>query len=404
MSSKSVLKKSIQYAVGCACAIALAPASAEVIVGGNNGWEVSFDGSVNGFVVNESQDSTPANTVGGNLADNQDSTRIRTGLLPAVFGFNVRSPIVDGLRGSARIGMYPQIQNSNTKNQFGSQIDLREAYFKVEGNFGEVQVGRSLSIFQAKNLLTDMTLFGVGVQGGVKGGGTTLGRIGYGYIYANFNANIRYTTPNYDGFQATAGIFDPSQIKGDVAATETDTPRFEAEVSYAKQLGAGKFQTWLSGMSQSAETTDGNSVRASGVAYGVQYSMDMGLDLLASGYTGKALGSTLMLDTDSLDSLGEERDNDGFILQAAYTFNGKTKVGLSYGESNADETSADRSVRLSSGSRQIAAQSSVTFGVYHDVNKWLKIAAEYSRVKNEWHGEGNDQEADVISLGGFFLW
>ncbi|ALG69448.1 porin [Beggiatoa leptomitoformis] len=381
------------------CLLALANVShAEIALGGNNGWEFSSDGSINGFLVNESSDSVPDNTVGGNISG-EDSTRVRTGLLPAVLGFNIRSPMIDGIRGNARIGLYPQIQNAGTKNQFGSQIDLREAFFKVEGNFGEVLVGRALNLFQGKNLLTDMTLFGVGVQGGVNGGGTTLGRIGYGYIYANFNAQMRYTTPNMNGLQFSGSIVDPSQIKGDVAATETDMPAFEGELSYASTIGTNKIQGWVNGLWQEASFATGGDVSARGLALGGQLVMDNGLEFLVSGYTGQALGSTLMLDTDSLDSAGEERDNDGFIAQAAYTM-GSTKFGLSYGESNADETDADRA----SGKRHISKQSSTTAGVYHDMNKWLKLVGEYTRAENEWYGDGSNQKADVISVGAFFLW
>jgi hypothetical protein len=409
----SVKQRNLSRILSSACLALLAnSASAVVVVGGDNGWEVSFDGSVNGFLVHESQDIKPSNTVGGNISNNQDSTRVRTGLLPAVFGFNVKSPLVDGLRGSARIGFYPQIQNADqAKNAFGSQIDLREAFFKVEGNFGEALVGRALSLYQGKNLLTDMTLFGVGVQGGVNGGGTTLGRIGYGYVYNNFNPSVRYTTPSFKGLQLSAGIYDPSVISGSgVSAKRTKTPRIESELSYATKLGNDKVQLWLSAMSQKADfdqsTTAGapkGSVKATGWAYGAQYVMSSGLELLASGYTGKGLGSTLMLDSDSLDSMGKERDNKGFLLQAAYTYQ-KTKVGLSYGQSRANETSADLDLRMANGSRQIAKQSSTTLGVYHDVNKWLKLVAEYTRATNEWHGPGSKQEADVISVGGFFMW
>ncbi|EIJ44298.1 hypothetical protein BegalDRAFT_3488 [Beggiatoa alba B18LD] len=385
--------------VTVSCLLALAPIShAEIALGGNNGWEFSTDGSINGFLVNESSDAVPENTAGGNISG-EDSTRVRTGLLPAVLGFNIRSPMIDGIRGNARIGLYPQIQNAGTKNQFGSQIDLREAFFRVEGNFGEVLVGRALNLFQAKNLLTDMTLYGVGVQGGVNGGGTTLGRIGYGYIYSNFNAQMRYTTPNMSGLQFSGSIVDPSQIKGDVAATETDMPAFEGELSYASTFGTNKVQAWLSGLWQEASFTTGGDVSARGIAIGAQFAMDNGFEFLASGYTGQALGSTLMLDSDSLDSAGEERDNDGFIVQAAYTMN-STKLALNYGESNADETDADRL----SGVRHISKQSSTTVGVYHDVNKWLKVVTEYTRADNEWYGEGSDQSADVISVGAFFLW
>jgi hypothetical protein len=403
MTSVFWKKTHLSVAVGSVCLALSSVSHAVVVVGGDNGWEVSFDGNVNSFLVLERPDAKPDSTIGGTISGDQDSARVRTGLLPAVFAFNVRSPIVNGLRGSARIGFYPQVQNAKTKNQFGSQVDFREAFFKVEGEFGDVLMGRALSLFQGKNLLTDMTLFGLGVQGGVDGGGTTLGRIGYGYVYPQFNAGIRYTTPDYSGFKLSAGIFDPSKIAGDVAATETDMPRFETELSYGAPVANGRILGWVSAMTQSADFITGNSVRSTGIAGGISYDLDMGAGFVLSGYKGKGLGSTLMLDSDSLDSVGEERDNYGFLAQATYTM-GSTKVGLSYGESNADETRADQLVRLSTGARQIEKQSSVTLGLYHDVNAWLKIAAEYNYSKNEWYGSGGEQDSNALGLGAFFLW
>ena len=38
---------------------------------------------------------------------------------------------------------------------------------------------------------------------------TTLGRIGTGYVYADWIGQIAYTTPNMNGFQATLGITQP---------------------------------------------------------------------------------------------------------------------------------------------------------------------------------------------------
>ncbi len=58
--------------------------------------------------------------------------------------------------------------------------------------------------------LTDMTLLGVGSgAGSLVGNTSTLGRIGSGYIYADWKAQIAYTTPNISmGFQATVGVHE----------------------------------------------------------------------------------------------------------------------------------------------------------------------------------------------------
>ena len=60
-----------------------------------------------------------------------------------------------------------------------------------------------------------MTLFGVGATAdNTSNGGTTLGRIGFGYVYPDFNASFRYTTPSMNGTTLSVGLYDPSKIKG----------------------------------------------------------------------------------------------------------------------------------------------------------------------------------------------
>jgi hypothetical protein len=61
----------------------------------------------------------------------------------------------------------------------------------------------------------------------------SLGRIGTGYIYADFIRQIIYTTPNWNGFTASGGVFTPydetSAFSGDPFESGTmtghDTPR-----------------------------------------------------------------------------------------------------------------------------------------------------------------------------------
>ena len=55
-----------------------------------------------------------------------------------------------------------------------------------------------------------MTLFGVGATAdNTSNGGTTLGRIGFGYVNPDFNASFRYTTPSYNGTTLSVGIYAP---------------------------------------------------------------------------------------------------------------------------------------------------------------------------------------------------
>ena len=108
---------------------------------------------------------------------------IRTGLLPSIFAFNVKSPTINGVDYGARIGLYPQIQNTGTRTGFGPirfglfsggsvpRFDIREVFMTADGCFGQVLAGRALNLFEGKNILTDMTLIGVGVPLNMTGGG-----------------------------------------------------------------------------------------------------------------------------------------------------------------------------------------------------------------------------------------
>src|SRR2546425_488541 len=150
----------------------------------SNGWSFSFSGNVNAFWVFSSRDSGPQ---GPKLTNSS----VRTGLLPAFATFDAKGK-EGGLNLGIHIGFAPQIQNGgNAHDQFGTQIDMRQVYLTVGLKDGsQILAGRELGLFDRQNILNDMTLFGVGAVGpGLQqAGGTTLGRIGYGYLYPNFNA------------------------------------------------------------------------------------------------------------------------------------------------------------------------------------------------------------------------
>jgi hypothetical protein len=369
-------------------------------------WELRFDGLVNGFAVYEKGSATPAGVAADPLNSTEDAFRVRTGLLPGVFGFGVVAPKVDGVDVKARMGLYPQINNGSTRNAFGSQMDLRELYFTVDGSFGQVLVGRAINLYQGKNILTDMTLLGVGVQGAVRGNGTTLGRIGYGYLYSQFGAQIRYTTPSLGGLTLAVAAGDPSRICGSACATVTKTPSTEAEVAFSHTFDGISVQAFASGLYQNAyfaqtATAPEEKRTAQGAAAGVGVGV-AGVDLLASGFLGKGLGSFLLLDIDALDAAGKERESQGFLGQASFTL-GSTKLGLSYGQNAMRETAAEKASRASGGAATIDTRRSFTGGIYQTVAKNLKVVAEYTRATTEWHG-GGSQSMDVVALGGFFFW
>ncbi len=407
--------------------MASTPAKAAFVVGGENGWQMSFDGMLNAFMVYSVTDRAPTGvdsvssllTIGQTEAERQ-VFRVRTGLLPSIFAFNVKSPTINGVDYAARIGLYPQIQNATTRTGFGpdtlsslnlgSRIDIREVFFTADGRFGQFLVGRALSLYQGKNILTDMTLIGVGVPAAEAiGGGTTLGHIGYGYVYPTFNAQFRYTTPDISGLKVAFSINDPSHITnntlnvtGGYAATKVNQPRFEMEMSYAKKLSFGDLSTWVSALYQQAQNaTDHHKVASIGGAGGIQ--MGIGpVGILVSGYGGKALGTTFLQDADALDQFGKERVHYGGLGQLTYTI-GAVKLGANYGLNYADRTDYEHIWQNAGGAAVLKSQQAATGGVYYSLNKYLTLVGEYTWARNSWYN-GQKQDVNAFALGTVFVW
>src|SRR5213080_4310948 len=199
----------------------------------SNGWAFQFSGNVNAFWTFSHEDSSAA------TGRSRTYSNVRTGLLPAFATFEARGKEA-GMNLAAHIGFAPQIQNGfNAHDQFGAQIDMRQVYLTVGGEWGQILAGRELGLFQRQNILNDQTLFGVGAVGigGGQGGGTTAGRIGYGYLYPNFNAQLTYSTRPGRPAQLSIGAFQPSRIEGNGTFNVTKIPRLEAEFTYNQKSG-----------------------------------------------------------------------------------------------------------------------------------------------------------------------
>jgi len=284
-----------------------------------------------------------------------------------------------------------------------------------------------------------MTLFGVG-QSNMTGGAVTAGRIGRGYTYPNFNARFSYKTPNLNGFQAEVGLYDPSieQLNnaGGTQLMQTDTPRFEGEVNYTTAFSGGSMNFWADALYQDLENQSNAmsgdaTIHGWGVGSEVKYA---GFSLTGYYYGGEGLGRSLQFvggtacndgDNDNVTaglqgpangSVCESAQNDGYYVQGTYTFGGKTKLGISYGESTEDAFGNVNVLEAVTELNQRDVELSMwTVGVYHDLNSWLKLIAEYSHSKNDFgendftiatggNSNGTATEGDTFSVGTFFFW
>src|SRR5437870_11767215 len=125
-----------------------AAANAQLTMQMSNGWSFTFAGNVNVFWV-----FTKENTTAGDAANSS----VRTGLLPAFATFEARGKEA-GMNLGVHFGFAPQINsgggvhdNFGNGTQAGAQIDMRQVYLTVGGQWGQILAGRELGLFSRQN-------------------------------------------------------------------------------------------------------------------------------------------------------------------------------------------------------------------------------------------------------------
>ena len=221
------MKTSTKLVIAMGAAIWMIPIS-EALAGIDitaGDWKVDFSGNVNGFYVGATCDHNANTAVAGGLACTGDnSASLRNGLLPAALVFSASSRQGD-YDVDVTIGFYPGINSSAAAGVNGAGqpsalqtpgIDARQAFFTFgDVSWGTVKIGRDIGLFGKDAILDDMTLLGMGTAAGnAAPGNTSLGRIGVGYIYTDWEPQITYTTPTWSGFSASAGVFQPLDCSG----------------------------------------------------------------------------------------------------------------------------------------------------------------------------------------------
>src|SRR5438093_1738828 len=399
--------------LAAAAALALGSACARAEIGFKAGaWDLSFSGNVNGFATWNTCD-TKAITVQGGLACNRvppngdKEQAIESGLLPSALVFSAKSRQA-GFDIGVTIGFYPGISSSATgKGGIGrSDIDARQNFLTFgDKSWGTVKVGRDIGLFGSDAILSDMTLLGVGSgAGAIKGGNTTLGRIGVGYIYTDWIPQISYASPNYGGFQYAAGVFqgmDVSRFSGNANSatlTQHETPGLQAKASY-EWGGSISGKAWVGGLTQKvkARSTDiapaGSSV--SGQAFDIGAKVNSGgLEGVLYAYTGDGIGTTAIgFDAAAFNGVTlEKRKSKGWYAQGTYKI-GKWKPGISYGESKLDLAPNE-----AANGTLVKSNKSLVLGLYYSLTPSLNLVAEYipTTAKNQAGGEVKDK---VMALG-----
>jgi len=370
------------------------------------GVTLTFSGSVNGFYSHENGQAAGPNTTvtGGVVPVAGNSSAIRNGLLPGYLKVGV-STVQDGWNIGALFGMYPGINSATYAGGGGANsggqntalqtagIDFRQTYLTIgRPGFGEIKFGRDIGLFGSEGILNDITLLSVGSTGGnVAPSNTSLGRIGVGYIYTDFQPQITYTSPNLAGFQASVGIFEPLQSLTGPGET-SKSPGFQGKIVYDTKFGDLTARAWLSGITQKHNRIDGVSYTGSGFDTGAKIGYG---PIVVTGYYyhGSGLGTTALNLFDT-DGAGNKRDSDGFYIQGLATF-GKFSLGGSYGESHLHYAGAADA--LANPTLLDTNKSWVGQGRY-GLTSWVTLIGEYIKTTSKAHN-GNEAQADTIAAG-----
>ena len=374
---------------------------------------VTFSGSVNGYYVHDSGDKPIANHVvsGGLASVGSKSSAVRNGLLPGYLKIDVTTQQA-GWDVGAHFGLYPGI-NSVTgvggANSAGSPtalstagIDFRQTYLTFgKPNIGEFKVGRDIGLFGSEGILNDITLLSVGSPGAnAAPSNTSLGRIGIGYIYTDFQPQITYTSPNLHGFQATVGAFQPLETAG---RNETNkNPGFQGKLTYDWKGGKLGVRVWLSGITQKHDATDLlPGYTGSGFDLGSKIRFGPAT-LTGYYYGGRGIGTTGLFIL-STDTLGNRRDTHGYYVQGTYTI-GKLSLGVSYGGSYLKLTGAEKDDRALGGVAGVYDptlldhNTSWVGGARYGLTSWVTLISEYAHTNSTAHG-GNHASSDAVATG-----
>ncbi len=387
-----VKHKKLGMAVVAACALFGASAANAFGPIKAGDWDLSIGGEVNGFLTYSHCDNNNR-TVNGGLActsTNQKSvSSIESGLLPSFLVFTAKTT-QEGFDIGATIGFYPGINIANSvganPSALGtSTINMRQNFlFFGDKEMGTIKVGRDLGLLGSDAILSDFTLLGLGSPAGpVSPGNTTLGRIGVGYIYADWIPQISYTSTSsmvgVGGLQGSIGIYQPLNAANFGGNFNTGTrtahqmPGVQGKLTYDYDVGGVTGRAWAGFFYQKADSAVVN------VSGATAYAGDVGIKAAVAGwepvlyyYQGRGVGTTGLL-LDGITVAGNKRNSNGGYAQLAYRM-GKWKPGISYGFSRlalAVDESPATNPSLVNFNRSAIAQ------LQYSLTKSLTLVGEY---------------------------
>ena len=374
--------------------LALATASAGAASWQAGDWKLGLGGNINQFYMSTSCGDSAVNTgaapgtiTGYTCASADDKTSIQNGLLPASLNASAATS-QDGWDISANINVYygtvSSANGSGADALAFSTVDARQVFMTFgKPDVGTFKFGRDFGLFAFDVIINDMTLLGSGAAfAASEPGHTTLGGLGYGYAYTDRLSQINYTTPDFSGFTATVGLFQPFSGNG---ATAGEDAGMHGKLTYAWG-GDVSGKVSVSFLTQEVNNTaSGSTSDIQGFDLFAMVSMG---ELSVAGYFGDAEGMTTLaiggLLFPGFDASGAE-ETSWTMLQATYKVMPQLKLGINVSSSEQTKiTEVDNT--------------KTTVGAYYNLTQSLTLVGEYSTQESELANAGTDESSN-INLG-----
>jgi len=365
-------------------------------------WTVDIGGNVNAYYTHTTGSAASTNA-------------IQTGLLPTALAIGAKTRQND-LDVAVQFSFWTGINASSGDNLNGagasngglgySSLNIRQSFLSFgDASWGTIKAGRDLGVFGSDAILSDMTLLGVGSNGGATGS-STLGRIGSGYLYADWLAQFQYQTPNWNGFQVTAAVqealghttnnelgfagkatydFAANDVTGRVWVGAVTTKRNNAiaAVAATPATSAGAGNAAVAGAT-------GPEITAKAYEIGAKASYQ-GVELVGYYYNGENYdGGVGQFPASAATDLAiTQQDNSGGYVQATYKLPGVgTKLGASWGLNTIKNAGAANS----------SEREAWIVGAYHPLTKSVNLVAEYNNL-DMTSAANVKTDAKTVSLG-----
>ena len=325
-------------------------------------WTVDLGGNVNAFYTHTSGGAAQARNT------------VQTGLLPSAIGIGAKTRQND-LDVAVQFTFFVGADSGNgtgggNASGGGNTINIRQGYASFgDASWGTIKFGRDLGIYGSDAILSDMTLLGVGT-GGPAGGSSTLGRIGSGYIYADWIGQIAYTSPNWNGLQVSGAVTEGWSNGAPGAGDQTNSNNgYQGKVTYDFAANDVTGRVWVSGITQKHEAYVGQtSYTSSGFDIGAKASYQ-GASVVGYYYDGEGLSGGEGALNGLLFRAGNKTQDSGGYVQATFAIPGVgTKLGASWGESMSKAALATTESK----------NESWIVGAYHPLTKSVNLVAEYT--------------------------